>query len=83
MKNVLTWVLLGLGQISMSLIASFLKGMGKRLAVDDHNDKHLSDRPCAYNLIEEALYMWIVSNVIQRKKHNSLGPFSCEKESFP
>ena len=52
----------------MSLIPIFLKGMAKSLAVDDHNAKHLSDHPCVYNLIEEALYMWIVSNVIQQLK---------------
>ena len=49
-------------QISRSSMSSILKGKDKWLAVDDHNAEQVTGRSCAYKLLEDALYLWIVSN---------------------
>ena len=48
--------------ISRSFMSSILKEKAKWLAVDDRTAKQLSDRPCANKKLEEAHYLWIITN---------------------
>ena len=49
-------------QIARSSMSSILKGKDKWLAVDERSSNQLTARSCAYKLLEDALYLWIVSN---------------------
>ena len=43
-------------------MSSILKGKDKWLSVDDHNAKQVTGCSCAYKLLEDALYLWVISN---------------------